>query len=232
MVSRSWIAVPLLAGLLAMPAIASAQTVGVAASVRPNAEGIFEGNTQTLSPGSQLYANQTVRTGNLGVADLVFIDNTNLKVGPTSEVKLDKFVYDPVGSNGRVVMQATRGAFRFVTGRQASRVYSIETPYGTLGVRGTTVEVLIVPRMVRKAGPDNCVAKVRLVEGTGATYRTFSGQVAELTQADQCACIRPDGSVSYMVCPDSFLPVAGGDDPGISVPPPPPPPVPSPFQLR
>src|SRR5262245_10123016 len=81
MISRSSTPVLLLlASLLAMPATASAQTVGVAASVRPNAEGIFEGNTQTLSPGSQLYANQTVRTGNLGVADLVFIDNTQLKV--------------------------------------------------------------------------------------------------------------------------------------------------------
>ena len=79
-------------------------------------------------PGSELHANETVRTGNIGRADLVFIDNTNLTVGPTSEVLLDKFVYDPTGSSGKVVLNATRGTFRFVTGTQDHRVYAITTP--------------------------------------------------------------------------------------------------------
>ena len=57
-------------------------------------------NLQKLSPGSELHASETVRTGNLGQADLVFIDNTNLTVGPASEVLLDKFVYDPIGFFG------------------------------------------------------------------------------------------------------------------------------------
>ena len=106
-------------------------TIGVAASIKPNAEAGVGANSQTLSPGSELHASETVRTGNLGQADLVFIDNTNLTVGPTSEVLLDKFVYDPIGSSGRVVMQATRGAFRFVTGKQDHSAYQLKTPYGT-----------------------------------------------------------------------------------------------------
>ena len=110
--------------------------IGVAASIRPNAEGVIGANSQTLSSGSELYANETVRTGNLGQADLVFIDNTNLTVGPTSEVLLDEFVYDPTGSSGRVVMQATRGAFRFVTGKQDHRAYQLKTPYGTAASHG------------------------------------------------------------------------------------------------
>ena len=103
----------------------------MAASIKPNAEGVVGANSQTLSPGSELHASETVRTGNLGQADLVFIDNTNLTVGPTSEVLLDEFVYDPTGSSGRVVMQATRGAFRFVTGKQDHSAYQLKTPYGT-----------------------------------------------------------------------------------------------------
>ena len=68
--------------------------IGVAASTRPNAEGIVGANSQTLSAGSELYANETVRTGNRGAADLVFIDNSNLSVGSSSEVLLDKFRSD------------------------------------------------------------------------------------------------------------------------------------------
>ncbi len=111
-------------------------TIGVAASVKPSAEGGVEPNLQPLSPGSELHASETVRTGDLGEADLTFIDRSNLSVGPKSEVVLDKFVYDPVGSAGQVIMQAPRGAFQFTTGTQDNGAYQLKTPYGTLNVRG------------------------------------------------------------------------------------------------
>jgi hypothetical protein len=111
----------------------AADRIGVAATTKPNADGITAGNSQTLSPGSEVYANETIRTGNLGEADLVFVDKTDLAVGPTSEVLLDKFVYDATGSAGSVVFQATQGTFRFVTGTQDHRAYAINTPYGSLG---------------------------------------------------------------------------------------------------
>jgi FecR protein len=125
----------LIVGLLAMHSSASwaADRIGVAASTNPNADGVISGNSQTLLPGSEVYANETVRTGNLGKADLVFVDKTNLTVGPTSEVLLDQFVYDPTGSKGSVVFQATRGAFLFATGTQDHRAYAVNTPYGSLG---------------------------------------------------------------------------------------------------
>lgn len=111
-------------------------TIGVAASITPSAEGGIGTVFQTLAPGSELHASETVRTGSAGKADLVFIDRTNLTVGPTSEVVLDKFVYDPVGFSGQVVLQTTRGDFRFVPGTQDNKAYQLNTPYGTLKVRG------------------------------------------------------------------------------------------------
>ena len=119
------------------PATINAQppSIGVATSIKPHAEKGDGANFQPLSPGSELRASETVRTGNVGQADLVFIDQSNLSVGPTSEVLLDKFVYDPVGSAGQVVMQV-RGTFRFVTGTQDIGAYKLKTPYGTLSVVG------------------------------------------------------------------------------------------------
>jgi hypothetical protein len=132
---HSWIPGLLMMVLLAMASAPSwaGDRIGVAASTNPNADGITAGNSQPLVAGSEVYANETVRTGNLGQADLVFVDNTNLTVGPTSEARLDEFVYDPTGAKGRVVFQATRGAFRFVTGTQDHRAYALNTPYGSLG---------------------------------------------------------------------------------------------------
>ncbi len=137
MYSHRWTAALLLAASFATQStVANAEQprIGVAASVVPNAEVIIGENSQKLSAGSELYGSETVRTGNRGTADLVFIDSSNLRVGASSELVLDKFVLDPIRSSGVLVSQATRGMFRIATGSQDSRV---NTPYGTLGLLGT-----------------------------------------------------------------------------------------------
>jgi hypothetical protein len=135
--SRFLVPALLVAGLALQSTASSAQdAIGKATSVKPQAEGIQSGATRTLSGGSEVYSKETVRTGRAGQADLQFQDNSNLSVGPDSNVRLDKFVYDPNKSAGSVAVQATRGSFRFVTGSQSKGSYQIKTPYGTLGVRG------------------------------------------------------------------------------------------------
>ena len=201
--SHKWLPASVLTVLFAMQSTVSnaEPRIGTAASTRPSVEAVAGGNTQTLSAGSEIYANQTVRTGNRGMADLVFLDKTNLSVGPTSEVRLDKFVYDPTGSSGSVVLQATRGAFRFVTGSQAKHAYEVSTPHGTLGVRGTIVELL-----VNKPG-EECVAKLRLVEGEAEYRIAKTGKVARLRDPNRnnVACISASGEVTYSTSSRSIL---------------------------
>ena len=122
-----------LAVLLALSAPANAQTrIGSANSVKPEANGSIAG---TLSAGSSVHANETIKTGSSGQAGLGFIDKTSLHVGPSSSVRLDKFVYDPNKGTGSVVIDATKGAFRFSTGGKGGDA-KIKTPHGTLGIRG------------------------------------------------------------------------------------------------
>jgi hypothetical protein len=90
-----------------------------------------------------LISNETVRTSTGGQAELQFLDRTKMSVGPMSTVRLDKFAYDPNRGTGNVVVNATRGAYRFITGVQDPRSYEIKTPYATLGVRGTVLELVI-----------------------------------------------------------------------------------------
>ena len=107
--------------------------IGSATSVQPEASGSFGG---TMSVGSGVHANETVKTGSSGKAGLQFHDQSNLSVGPSSQVRLDKFVYDPNKGTGSTVIEATRGTFRFSTGSQNKGEVKIKTPYGTLGTRG------------------------------------------------------------------------------------------------
>lgn len=128
-----------LAFLSAGLALAQQGKIGVAAAVQNQ---VF-GNSQPLSNGSGIFANERIRTGDASAAQLQFIDETNLAVGPKSEVVLDRFVFDPNRGKGKVVFQAGRGVFRFVSGSQDPTSYQVNTPVATIGVRGTVYTLVV-----------------------------------------------------------------------------------------
>jgi hypothetical protein len=78
--ARLWFCALLLVVLFAVvPTVAKAQaTIGTAQSVKPEALGSVAG---TLSAGSGVHANETVKTGSAGQAGLQFNDQSNLNVG-------------------------------------------------------------------------------------------------------------------------------------------------------
>ncbi|HEY1746256.1 MAG TPA: FecR domain-containing protein [Xanthobacteraceae bacterium] len=136
---RNWAGALLLGGLLGLPTTSgqAQEAIGSATAVKPQAQDSQGPATRTLSVGSTIYSQDNIHTGDSGVADLRFHDSSNLNVGPKSEVRLDKFVYDPNRSAGSAAVEVARGSFRFVTGPQSAGVtYQIKTPFGTLGVRG------------------------------------------------------------------------------------------------
>lgn len=70
-----------LAVLFVLSTPANAQSrIGSANSVKPEASGGMAG---TLSAGSSVHANETVKTGSSGQAGLSLIDKTSLHVGPS-----------------------------------------------------------------------------------------------------------------------------------------------------
>ena len=197
-----------LGSMLALQGAALAQEPGIgsAKTTRNKVEGLVGGQTQDLKTGSQVYSNETVRTGDSAVADLVFLDNTNLSVGPISEVHLDKFVYDPTGSSGKVVIQATKGAFRFVTGSQDKRAYEVRTPFGSLGVRGTVVE-LVIKQCVPGQPLNTCGVTVKLVHGA-ASFTTNNGQTVDLNSANTTLSVTGSGTTTTGSQDGSILPAA------------------------
>ena len=157
--------------------------IGNAITTKDQVDGVTEKGEQAISPGSVIYANELVRTGTTGKAELLFADRTNLSIAPVTEIRLDKFVYDPNGGRGNVVVVATTGAFRFITGVQAHESYEIKTPFATMGVRGTEFLVLITP--------DN--VKVELLGGE-VTVTTISGKAVTLSTANTVLSIDSQGN--------------------------------------
>ena len=120
-----------------------ATRIGAAKAIENDVEGRLGKSVQKLAVGSEVFQNQQVRTGKASSARLQFLDETDLSLSPLTQVLLDRFVYDPDKKIGQVILNVPRGLVRFVTGSLEKQSYTIRTPVGTIGVRGTTFELLV-----------------------------------------------------------------------------------------
>ena len=136
----------LISGIAGLPATTRAAEgpIGVAAVVR-NAVSQLEPQVTRIAKGDEVVRNEVVRTGADSDARLVFRDDTNLALGPNSTLKLDRTVFDDPKA-GDIAIKLTSGAFRFITGNSNKEAYEIKTPIVTMGVRGTTLDILVKKR--------------------------------------------------------------------------------------
>jgi hypothetical protein len=124
-------------------ASAHAQTrVGEAAAVKNEVLRVAGPSTTQIKVGDGLVRDETVRTGIDSATRLVMADSTNLSLGPNATLKLDRTVFDDEHHYREVAVRMTSCAFRFVTGHSDKAAYKITTPLATIGVRGTTLDIL------------------------------------------------------------------------------------------
>ena len=104
-------------GLLALCVIASAfsarGTERSAATIQAQNDVSRElgGAAGPLTVGDNVFRNELVRTGANSTAKLVFLDSTNLAIGPTSRVTLDVFVYSGQASAQKMTVNLAKGLF-------------------------------------------------------------------------------------------------------------------------
>ena len=109
---------------------------------------VRDGATIPAYSGVTLYASDSLRTGNDGRVGVTLADDTQVSIGPRSEVRLDSFVYEPAQGQLGLVLQFIRGTAAYVSGRIAKLApdaVRLETPAAIVGVRGTTVAVQVTP---------------------------------------------------------------------------------------
>ena len=122
---------------------ARAEPVGAAVAVEREVTHGLAGANAKLLEGGELNRDELVTTQTASSTKLQFLDDTQLFVGPASRVKLDRFVYNPDKTAQTMSLELLRGGFRFVTGKSAHKVYIINTPEATIGVRGTVIGVFV-----------------------------------------------------------------------------------------
>jgi hypothetical protein len=102
------------------------------------------GSTVPAQNGAAVYASDSLRTGKNGRVGVTLSDDTQVSIGPGSEVRLDSFVYDPGQGQLSLVLKFIRGTAAYVSGqiaKLAPDAVRLETPAAIVGVRGTTLAV-------------------------------------------------------------------------------------------
>lgn len=177
-------AIGLLAVFTASP-VRAQKRVGEAAVVKNEVLRVAGSSTTQIKVGDGLVRDEVVRTGLDSAARLVMADSTNLSLGPSATLKLDRTVFDDEHHYRDVAVRLTSGAFRFVTGNSEKAAYKITTPLATIGVRGTTLDIL----------SQRGQTIVNLQDGA-ATVCTVTFECIQLTQPGDTAIITSSGGKS------------------------------------
>jgi hypothetical protein len=148
--------------LVASPVLA--QAVGVNAAIRNKVE-IRHVATKKVQPAvlrERVALNDEVRTGAASQLQILLLDRTTFTVGANARVAVDRFVYDPAAKSRSTGVSVTKGAFRFMSGRNLGRPtgpVSVRTPVATIGIRGTIFEGVVGEDAIRIAQGEPAVGK-------------------------------------------------------------------------
>jgi hypothetical protein len=107
------------------------------------------GKTIAAKSGQPVFASDTLRTGADGSIGVTLKDATRLSLGPSSEARLERFVYAPETGGLGMVIKFVRGAAAYVSGhiaKLAPDAIRLETPAAIVGVRGTTLAIRVEPQ--------------------------------------------------------------------------------------
>jgi hypothetical protein len=158
------------------PALAA--PAGTAVGVDPLADAVTGRTTRTLVVGADIGMGDRVVTGPKGQVQIVFTDQTHLVVGPGSSLVIASYLMRNGGSASRFAIDALGGTYRFITGESDHSAYTISTPTGTIGVRGTAFDFIVDSRHPIVSG-----------RAAGTAVALYQGAVQLCSRAGKCVML-------------------------------------------
>jgi hypothetical protein len=95
--------------------------------------------------GDLIYRGDVIQTGVDGALSITFADGSSFNVSRNARMEINEFVYDPNGQSNSSLLSLTKGTFTFIAGNVAhTGDMKVDTPVGTMGIRGTAPRVEIL----------------------------------------------------------------------------------------
>lgn len=107
-----------------------------------------DGTVETVQIGTPIYQGDIVETSGDGAVNIVFIDETSFAISENARMAIDEYVFDPATESGKQNFSVLRGVFVFTSGligRDDPDDVEIDTPVGSIGIRGTVIAGDIQP---------------------------------------------------------------------------------------
>ena len=131
---------------------------------------LSDGTQCSLGPNSPIHMNDVIEAKAKGRAFILFIDNTQFTMFENTKLTVDNYVFDPDNdANNSARYSYLAGAFQYLSGLIAKKKdpdVEINTPYGTIGIRGT--------EFISRRDPCSTTQEVYLIEGQLAIKLTNS----------------------------------------------------------
>jgi hypothetical protein len=135
-----------LAFLSPLPAAAeTGAEIGDARTIVSIVKADFDKKERELTIGDVVRQDEVIEVSDDGRGEFRLNDDTKLALGPGARMVLDKFVYDSDKKTGSIILDLTKGAFRFITGVASKPTYLIRTPNASITVRGTIFDMYVLP---------------------------------------------------------------------------------------
>ncbi len=132
-----------LVGLLGAPASAQ-PAIGSVIELNRDAYGTPPGGqADLLGLGGDVVSDELVQTLAQASTRIRFLDDSDLRVGASSMIVLDRLIYDPDQGTGEFVLGIAVGTMRFISGKLPPEQVVIETPVAVIGIRGTDFVVSV-----------------------------------------------------------------------------------------
>lgn len=204
------------AAIAAGASAAAPVEVGIAAAivgdVRLSHAAAAKGNP--IARNQRVAWGDVVGTGKKSLLQILLLDRSNFSIGANTRMTIDRFVYDP--TQGRSLFaRVFEGAFRFMSGaKNVNSTASIDSPIGTIGIRGTALDGVVgedavaiaeqEPSVGKKVKSDKKTATLIVLRGPGQTTAggltvgmadvTAAGRTVTLDQPELAAYIPRPGA--------------------------------------
>jgi hypothetical protein len=188
----------------ASPAGRITEVVGEATIVRA------DGTRIPAEAGAPVFQGDVIETSKTGAVNIQFADNTTFAVSESARLSIDQFVYNAAEQSGSSFFSMLQGVFVYtsgIIGKSDPGSVNIETPVGSIGIRGTVVAGQILP-----AGQESKITildgAIALTNGSGTQELSSSFQTVSLTSYQSQPVMTTMDAQSFSAIYEALAPVA------------------------
>lgn len=101
-----------------------------------------DGSKEKITSGTKIFEGDIVETDAHGAVNITFADESTFAISENARLAVDDFSFNPGDQSGTTGLSILRGVFMFTSGligRENPDAVHLETPVGSIGIRGTII---------------------------------------------------------------------------------------------